>query len=175
MEIINHSSKFKEILICAGINFSDHRGTFKKTIYGDKLETLMGGPIREILCVNSSKNVIRGMHFQTKPNEVTKFVTCIKGSITDVFIDIRKESKTYGEVGSYELNETDLYSILIPKGFAHGYLVNSNEATVVYAQSGNYSKESDSSINPLSINYDWKVSSPIMSEKDTNSKNFEDL
>ena len=175
MEIFNHSSKFKEVLICKGVNFTDHRGTFKKTIYGDNLETLMGGSVKEILCVNSSKNVIRGMHFQKKPNEVSKFVTCIKGSITDVFMDIRKNSKTYGEVGSYDLKETDSYSILIPKGFAHGYLVTSKEATVIYAQSDNYSQESDSSINPFSINYNWNTKTPVLSERDSKATNFEDI
>ena len=175
MEITEHSSKFNDILICKGVNFTDHRGTFKKTIFGEKLDDLMGGSIREILCVNSSKNVIRGMHFQKSPDEVAKFVTCIKGSITDVFVDIRKNSHTYGEAGSFDLNEDDFFSILIPKGYAHGYLVTSSEATVVYAQSGDYSEKNDSTINPLSINFSWKTSKPILSDKDSNAVNFRDF
>ena len=102
-------------------------------------------------------------------------VTCVKGQILDVFLDLRKESDNFGKYDSLELTGEDKKSVLIPKGFAHGYSTLSDEAIIVYLQSDNYNAEFDDSIDPLSLNISWKVSSPILSEKDKNSINFEDF
>ena len=74
-----------------------------------------------------------------------------------------------------ELSESDNKAIFIPKGFAHGYGVLSEVATVIYLQSGNYNEESDYSINPLSLEIDWKIKNPIISEKDKTADNFKDF
>ena len=174
MEISQHSNTFKDIKITHGVNFHDERGSLKKTMYSDNLEDLIS-PIKEVLCSTSKKNVIRGLHFQKSPYEVDKLVTCIKGEILDVFVDIRKESNNFGKFGSINLNEDDKKAILIPKGYAHGYSTLSEEAIIVYLQSGNFNEDFDESINPLSLSIDWKVVSPIISKKDKNSIKFEDF
>ncbi len=167
------SPEFNEVIISEGINFNDERGQFKKTIYGKKVEQMMGN-ISELLCVKSNKNVVRGLHFQNPPAEISKFITCIDGKILDVFLDIRKNSNTYGSFGSVVLEGTDNRGLFVPKGFAHGYSVLSDYATVVYLQSGDYSSEHDDSINPLSIDIDWKVEDPILSEKDKSAVKFKE-
>ena len=167
------SPEFNEVIISEGINFNDERGQFKKTIYGKKVVQMMGN-ISELLCVKSNKNVIRGLHFQNPPAEISKFITCIDGKILDVFLDIRKNSNTYGNFGSVVLEGTDNRGLFVPKGFAHGYSVLSDYATVVYLQSGDYSSEHDDSINPLSIDIDWRVEEPILSEKDQSSVKFKE-
>ena len=174
MKLNSYSEKFKEVKIAEGIFFEDERGFLKKTMFGDELSNTMEA-IKEVICSSSNKDVVRGLHFQKKPNEIEKFVTCIKGRIIDVFLDIRKGSDNYGQYGMVELSESDNKAIFIPKGFAHGYGVLSEVATVIYLQSGNYNEESDYSINPLSLEIDWKIKNPIISEKDKTADNFKDF
>jgi len=174
MKLEKYSEEFKDILISNGVNFKDNRGVFKKTIFGDELVRLMG-PVYELITVKSDKNVIRGLHFQKPPHPVSKFITCIYGEIQDVFVDIRKGSKTFGKHGFIKLREDDSSGIFIPKGFAHGYSVLSDVAIVAYLQSDNYYEELDESINPLSLNINWKVKNPTISKKDKSAKNFNEF
>lgn len=173
MKVNDYSKELSEIKVCSGVNFNDDRGTLKKTIHGDELDQLFP-EIKEVLCTTSKQNVIRGLHFQKEPFEIKKFITCVKGEILDVFVDIRKNSKTYGAYGTISLNEKDDISVLIPEGFAHGFSTLSKESVVVYLQSGNYSPEYDSAINPLSLDIDWKINNPIISEKDHSAVNLVD-
>jgi dTDP-4-dehydrorhamnose 3,5-epimerase len=92
----------------------------------------------------------------------------------DVFIDLRKNSKTYGMFEALKLSSKNNLGILIPEGFGHGYSVLSDSATVLYCQSGNYDADLESGINPLSIEVDWGIENPIISEKDKSYKNFDD-
>lgn len=172
MKVTNFSETFPEIKICSGVFFSDNRGNFKKAIHGEQFSRIMP-EVKELLCTTSSKDVVRGLHFQKEPHSISKFLTCVQGEILDVFVDIRKDSKTYGMHGSKILKQGDSESIFIPKGFAHGYSTLSDVSVVVYLQSGDYIPEFDTSINPLSIDIDWKVKSPIISEKDSNAISFE--
>ena len=174
MELNKFSETFPDVLISSGVNFNDERGMFKKTIYGEEIKSLMG-EVRELLCVSSKQKVIRGLHFQNPPNQVSKFVTCIQGEIFYVFLDIRKNSNTYGKHHGILLNENDKNAIFIPQGFAHGYSVLSKSATVIYLQSGDYNPDFDCSINPLSIDINWHIQNPIISDKDRNSINFKEF
>lgn len=163
--MIEKVKEFKDIRLIEGINFSDERGNLKKTIYGNDLNSLMP-TVSELLCVTSKKGVLRGMHFQEPPHDLSKFITCINGKILDVFVDLRKSSKTFKKVGSFELSSNDKYSLFIPNGFAHGYLVLSKSATVAYLQSNDYNPDYDKSINPLSLNFKWPLNELLLSEKD---------
>jgi len=174
MKLEKYSEEFKDILISNGVNFKDNRGVFKKTIFGDELVNLMGS-VHELITVKSDKNVIRGLHFQKPPYPVSKFITCIFGEIQDVFVDIRKSSKSYGKHGLIKLKENDSCGVFIPKGFAHGYSVLSEVAIVAYLQSDNYYEELDESINPLSLNINWRVKNPTISKKDISAKNFNEF
>lgn len=174
METRKHSKKFFDVLIAEGVYFNDNRGFLKKTIFGDKFTDLMP-EVRELITSKSLKNVIRGIHFQLPPKDVSKFISCVSGEIIDVFVDLRKSSNSYGEVGYFELNENDNKAIFIPKGFGHGYIVKSEVAIVTYLQSGDYDQNYDSGINPNSINYDWGTSSHIISKKDAELIDFEEF
>ena len=96
MKLNIFSEQFKEVINAEGIFFEDERGFLKKTMFGDQLSEVMES-IKEVICSSSNKDVVRGLHFQKEPNEIEKFVTCIRGEIIDIFLDIRKDSKNYGK------------------------------------------------------------------------------
>ena len=159
MKLESFSDEFDKVKLASGVNFKDQRGMLKKTMYGDELNSLIN-PIKEVITSTSKKNVIRGLHYQKEPQQIKKFVTCVYG----VNIDTRSEN--YKKFGQIKLSAEDDKAILIPEYFAHGYSVISDIAIVVYLQSDNYNPELDSGFNPLSLGIDWKVKSPIISEKD---------
>ena len=90
----------------------------------------------------------------------------------DVFLDLRKDSPTYGKYDSVYLDDDENITVLIPKGFAHGFSVLSQNATVVYLQSGDFNEASDSGIYCLDLGIDWEVEIPVLSEKDQNLVKF---
>lgn len=116
----------------------------------------------------SVKNVLRGLHYQKNPAAQGKLIQCIKGRIFDVAADICKDSRTYGQWVSVELSEEDNHMLYIPLGFAHGFVVLSDEAEVLYKCTQEYSPENDRGIlwNDPVINIRWPVKEPILSEKD---------
>ena len=172
IEIKNFSEKFNDIKLVNLHAFKDVRGDFSK-LYTSKLFKNTLPKIDEVYFSTSPKNTIRGIHFQHEPEQLLKLITCVSGEITDVFIDLRKNSKTYGMFEALKLTGENNLGILIPEGFGHGYSVLSDSATVLYCQSGNYDAALESGINPLSIEVDWGTESPIISQKDKSYKNFD--
>lgn len=119
----------------------------------------------------SKKGVMRGLHFQRPPYAQSKLVRCVKGSVLDVAVDIRKGSPTYGKHVAVELTEDNHLQFFIPKGFAHGFVVLSDVAVFQYKCDNFYHPEADGGISILddSLGIDWKISTQnaILSEKDT--------
>lgn len=119
----------------------------------------------------SKKGVMRGLHFQRPPFSQSKLVRCVKGSVLDVAVDIRKGSPTYGKHVAVELSEDNHLQFFIPKGFAHGFVVLSDVAVFQYKCDNFYHPEADGGISILddSLGIDWKISTQnaILSEKDT--------
>ena len=119
----------------------------------------------------SKKGVMRGLHFQRPPYAQSKLVRCVKGSVLDVAVDIRKGSPTYGKHVAVELTEDNHLQFFIPKGFAHGFVVLSDVAVFQYKCDNFYPPEADGGISILddSLGIDWKISTQnaILSEKDT--------
>lgn len=119
---------------------------------------------------SSTYGVIRGLHFQNMPKAQTKLIRVLDGMILDVAVDIRKGSPTYGKAYSIELSAENRLQLLIPKGFAHGFSVLSEKATVLYKCDEFYDKASERGImyNDPILNIDWKIPSDkaILSEKD---------
>ena len=115
----------------------------------------------------SKKNVLRGMHLQTK-NQQEKFITVVKGKILDVVVDLRIKSKTFGKHFKILLSEKNCKSILIPKGFAHGFLALDKENVIVYGNSNYRSKKSELGIiwNDQDLNVKWPKKKFIISKKD---------
>ena len=167
MELIESSPVFKEIKYYKSNIFNDERGRFQKPFFGELIEQKFNNSY-EVIVSNSKKNVIRGLHFQKPPNDVDKLIFCLAGKIKDVFVDLRKSSKTFGMHDSRLLNEDEPVSIYIPEGFAHGFSVLSENATVLYLQSKPFNQESDTGIHYKSLDIDWEVEESIVSEKDKN-------
>jgi dTDP-4-dehydrorhamnose 3,5-epimerase len=122
---------------------------------------------------NQSKScygVVRGLHYQLDPHAQSKLVRVISGRILDVAVDLRKGSPSYGKVFSIELSDANRKSLLVPRGFAHGFSVLSETAQVLYKCDGFYNKESEAGIiyNDPVLNIDWGIPADkvIVSEKD---------
>ncbi len=150
--------------------FGDNRGFFMETY--KKSEFAQIGIDVEFNQDNhskSTKGVLRGLHFQKQPYAQAKLVRCAKGRIYDVAVDIREKSKTFGQYVKVELSEDNKNMLYIPEGFAHGFVVLSDEAELLYKASGEYAPQADSGILwcDKDINIDWGIDfEPILSEKD---------
>ena len=126
----------------------------------------------------SSYGVLRGLHFQKPPYSQSKLVRCIKGAVLDVAVDIRKGSPTFGKYVAVELTEDNHRQFFVPRGFAHGFAVLSDEAVFQYKCDNFYNKESEGSVawNDPQLAIDWRIPADkvILSEKDKQSKNIVD-
>lgn len=151
--------------------FGDHRGWFSETYNESKLSE--SGIIERFVQDNQSfsatKGTLRGLHYQLDPKAQTKLVRCTRGAIFDVAVDIRKGSPTYGEWYGIELNEENKKQLLVPKGFAHGFLTLTENVEVQYKVDELYSPQHDRGIvwNDESIGIKWPINvEPILSKKD---------
>jgi dTDP-4-dehydrorhamnose 3,5-epimerase len=160
--------------------FGDERGYFSETFKEKELSDFLGHPIH--FCQDneskSSFGVLRGLHFQLPPFAQSKLVRVIEGSVLDVAVDIRRNSPTFGQHVSIELNDQNKKQLFIPCGFAHGFVVLSEYAIFSYKVDNYYSPESDRGIafNDQELNIDWKLSigDLQLSEKDKNQPAFLD-
>ena len=122
----------------------------------------------------SSYGVLRGLHFQKPPYAQSKLVRCIKGTVLDVAVDIRKGSPTFGKYVAVELSEDNHRQFFIPRGFAHGFAVLSDEAVFQYKCDNFYNKESEGAVawDDPELCIDWKVPADkvLLSEKDKQNK-----
>ena len=168
-----------EVVLIKPKVFGDNRGFFME-IY-KKSEFYANGIEIEFKQDNHSKStahVLRGLHFQKAPYGQAKIVRCTRGRIYDVAVDIRPESKTFGKYVKIELSEDNKQMLFIPEGFAHGFVVLSEEAELNYKASGEYAPQADCGViwNDKDINIDWEIDfEPILSEKDTKQKTLKEL
>ncbi|AEF53543.1 dTDP-4-dehydrorhamnose 3,5-epimerase [Marinomonas posidonica] len=147
--------------------FEDQRGVFIKTFHeGVFKEYGLEADFKESFFSISKKDVLRGMHFQMPPHDHEKLVYVTCGEILDVAVDIREDSLTYGQYFSTILSQENAKSLYIGKGYAHGFLTLSENATVVYLTSTVHSPENDTGIHWDSFGFDWHVKKPIVSERD---------
>ena len=126
----------------------------------------------------STKGVLRGLHYQAAPKGQAKLVRCTRGEILDVAVDIRKNSPTFGKWVAEKLTEENKHMLFIPEGFAHGFVVLSDEAELLYKASNEFSKEHDRGVlwNDPDINIDWGIDfEPILSEKDKVQPRLKDI
>lgn len=158
--------------------FNDDRGWFTE-VY-NKLDFEKNGIDIDFIQDNHSfslkKGVLRGMHFQNNPKAQSKLVKCIKGSIWDVAVDLRKSSPTYMKWYGVELTEKNHRMLLVPRGFAHGFVTLEDNVEVQYKVDNYYDKAHDRSIrydDPI-INIKWPEIDIILSEKDKNAPLLKD-
>lgn len=152
---------------------SDHRGFFQRVFCQQEFAEI--GLDKNIVNVNNSltkkAGSIRGLHYQTQPFAEIKIVKCIKGSILDVAVDIRKDSPTFLQYVAVELTDQNNKMLYIPEGFAHGFQSLTDNAEIVYFVTNYYSKEHDSGLNPLDpkISIRWAMDCTDISDKDKSS------
>ncbi|MBU3928106.1 MAG: dTDP-4-dehydrorhamnose 3,5-epimerase [Bacteroidetes bacterium GWF2_41_31] len=176
MEIIK--TNIPDLYIVKPTVFEDHRGYFFESY--NKEVFLRHGIDQNFVQDNESKsqkNVLRGLHFQKPPFAQGKLVRVIRGSVLDVAVDIRKSSPTYGKWASIELTQENKWMYWVPPGFAHGFVTLEDNTTFFYKCTNMYNKESEGSIlwNDPDLNIDWKISQPILSEKDIIAPLFKDF
>lgn len=148
--------------------FQDQRGSFVKTYHADMFHDAgINFNFAEEFYSTSHKDVIRGMHFQIPPADHDKFVFCAKGAVIDVFLDIRKTSETYGKYISVELTGDNAKALYLPKGVAHGFLSLQNDSLMIYKTSSVHTPVCDSGIKWNSFGFEWPVTEPIISERDS--------
>ncbi|MCB0310354.1 MAG: dTDP-4-dehydrorhamnose 3,5-epimerase family protein, partial [Bdellovibrionales bacterium] len=121
----------------------------------------------------SLRGVIRGMHFQVPPMQHAKLIYVTEGDILDVAIDLRRSSASYGRFFAIELSAENHKAVLVPCGFAHGFLTKSPFANVVYLQSSEHSPEHDLGIRWDSFGFNWGIESPLLSDRDRNFPSLE--
>ncbi len=163
-----------DVLIIEPEVYEDERGFFMET-YHEKRYREMGIDV-SFVQDNFSFSIggsLRGLHYQ-KPNSQAKIVYVLSGRIFDVAVDIRKNSKSYGNWTGKILSASNRRQLFIPTGFAHGYCVLSSSAVIFYKCSRYYSPKDEGGIiwNDPELNIDWPISNPIVSNKDKNLPNF---
>lgn len=151
--------------------FGDHRGWFMET-YSDVLFEEAGIDIKFVQdnqSFSAAKGTLRGLHYQLNPKAQTKLVRCTMGSIFDVAVDIRKGSPTFGNWFGIELSADNKKQLLVPKGFAHGFMTLTDDVEVQYKVDELYAPECDRGIlwSDPEINVEWPIDiSPVLSVKD---------
>ena len=160
--------------------FGDSRGYFFESFSKKEFESRIG-PV-EFVQDNESKScygVVRGLHFQKPPHAQAKLVRVVKGKVLDVAVDLRKDSPTYGKHVTVELSEDNHRQVFIPKGFAHGFSVLSEEAVFQYKCDDYYAPETEGAVawNDPELNIEWRVPADMMilSEKDKRHPELKDL
>ena len=135
---------------------------------------------RKIVNVNNSltiqKGTIRGMHYQLKPYSEVKIISCIKGSIYDVIIDIRKNSSTFLKYFSVKLDPINNFSLIVPEGFAHGFQSLEKNSEIIYLTTAFYSSKKESGLYSLDnkLKIKWPIKKIYMSEKDQAQPRIDD-
>ena len=176
---IHTDETIPEVKVVHRKEFADERGWFAEIFRLSDFEKM--GIISEIDQINHSfskkRGTLRGLHFQESPHEQGKMVYCMRGSIWDVAVDIRRESETFGMWVGYELTDRNQKSLWVPPGFAHGFQATSDDAEVLYLTTGEYSAQHDRSLfwNDSDIRVKWPIEDVILSDKDSSAPSLREL
>jgi len=169
--------KIKGVWVVEPRVFNDDRGYFMESYKQDLFEKHIGKV--NFIQDNESKSsrgVLRGLHYQTGDFAQAKLVRAIKGAVLDVAVDIRKSSPTFGQYVAVELTEDNKKQLFVPRGFAHGFLVLSNDAVFSYKVDNLYSPEHEASVvwNDKDIAIEWGMEEAelILSPKDKSGKSL---
>ncbi len=170
-------TEFDGLFLIKPVIFKDNRGYFFESFRLDEFRK----NISDVSFVQdnesrSSYGVLRGLHYQKPPYAQAKLIKVIKGVVLDVAVDIRRDSKTFGKYFSVELSEENHFQLFIPRGFAHGFVVLSQEAVLSYKCDNYYAPQSEEAIiwNDPALSINWKIPPEdiILSEKDKKHPNF---
>ena len=171
-------TKFNGIKLFKLASYDDDRGFFRE-VFNKEVKSLIGDKINFVQDNESRSKygALRGLHFQKPPSEQSKLIRVSHGDIQDVVVDIRPESDTYGQWESFTLSSDNNRSLFVPRGFAHGFLVLSQEAVVNYKVDNYYDSKLDSGIvyNDTTLDIEWKLTHDkiIVSDKDKKLPSFQ--
>ena len=168
----------EKVILITPKRHRDKRGFFCETY--NKATFLELGIDTDFVQDNHSKSIekgtLRGMHYQVPPYAQSKLVSCIRGSIFDVVLDIRRHSSNYGRAEAYELTAENGLQLYVPVGFAHGFVTLEPDTEVVYKTSNFYAPEHEGSLHWNSMGIEWPVfGDPIISVKDAAAPNFSEF
>ena len=172
IEVANHLNGVLELQTK---RFSDDRGFFEELFRASTLEQLGISGFVQDNHSRSTKGVIRGLHYQYEA-PMGKLLICLRGAIQLVEVDLRKDSLTYGEHVSIDLDDSDGRMVWVPPGFANGFCVVSDEADVIYKCTAYYNANGEGGLNPMDpvLGIQWKADTPTLSTKDTDAQTFEE-
>jgi len=177
MSLIVEKTSIEDLLLIKPNVFEDPRGYFFELFNSDEYKKagLKFNFVQDNIS-KSQKGTVRGLHFQVGDFSQGKLCQVIIGSVLDVAVDIRPDSKTFGKHYSIELSSENHYQLWLPPGFAHGFSVLSNEAVFMYKCTNFYNQKYERAIsyNDKDLSINWKVKTPIVSEKDKLAPTFKD-
>jgi len=164
-------TKIKDLIIIKNRTFKDSRGYFKELIRESEIKNKFPFTVMSY----SKKNVIRGLHMQTKKPQ-GKYISVIKGKIFDVAVDLRKNSITFEKFFTIILSEKNSLSIYIPPGFAHGFCALDKENFIIYSNTKYREAKSEIGIkyNDKTLNIKWPLKKPLISNKDKSNMSFKE-
>jgi dTDP-4-dehydrorhamnose 3,5-epimerase len=171
------STELEGVLIIEPAVFGDHRGWFMETFSEAKFQEqgLQLQFVQDNHSFSATNGTLRGLHYQVNPKAQTKLVRCTKGAIFDVAVDIRRGSPSYGKWFGIELTADNKKQLLIPKGFAHGFMTLTDDVEVQYKCDELYAPECDGGIlwNDPEIGIKWPIHiQPVLSAKDEGAPLF---
>jgi len=175
------STALPGVLLLEPRRFGDHRGFFAET-WNRRLHEEHGIAIdwvQDNHSLSAATGTLRGLHFQAPPHAQAKLVRCGRGRLFDVVVDLRQGSPTYGQWAGFELSAENGLQLLIPAGFAHGFVTREPNTEIVYKCSDYYAPEAEGAVawNDPEIGIDWALggADPIMSEKDHAAPRLKDF
>lgn len=171
-------TKLKDVYLLSPNVFEDTRGWFMETYSKVKMGHLTNVDfVQDNQSYSAKKGTLRGIHFQTSPMAQTKLVRCVKGSVLDLAVDLRKDSPNFKKWILVELSAQNKNQLLIPRGFGHGFVTLEDDTEIVYKVDNYYSKENDKSIlwSDSDLNIEWGITNPILSDKDINAPRLKEI
>lgn len=171
--------EIEDVILVKPKVFGDNRGFFMESYKkSDFFENGINVEFNQDNHSKSTARVLRGLHYQAYPYSQAKLVRCSKGKIYDVAVDLRPDSKTFKKYVKVELSQDNKQMLFIPSGFAHGFVVLSDEAELLYKASGEYNPVADRGVlwNDKEININWEIDfEPILSDKDKNQPKLSEI
>lgn len=176
--------KIQELSISGAWEFTprqhgDDRGLFLEWFKGPEFAAAVGHEIElaQANCSVSHAGALRGIHFADTPPGQAKYITCVRGAVLDIIVDVRVGSPTFGQVETVLLDEVDRKAVYLSEGLGHGFLALEDNATVMYLCSTGYSPGAEHGVNPLSLGIEWGKTeglTPVLSEKDAAAPSLAD-
>jgi len=170
--------EIRDVILIKPKIFEDERGFFMETYKKEDFERAgIKGEFVQDNYSKSKRGVLRGLHFQKEPYAQAKIVRCIRGEIYDVAVDLRRDSQTFGRYVGVNLSEENKYQLYVPKGFAHGFLVLSENAEVFYKVDNVYAPDYEGGLiwNDPEVNVKWPNDNPVLSQKDKSWSTLKEL